>query len=167
MTEWWLFFHLAVEGYKTVYLCHFDSYTVTVCTGNLVSSHVVTVQLPTRCLENRFLHRPHGSGYLKMCVSDVITVQQSLCRGLENSDYIITVVVTVPRVTDRIGVLLCMYPLQVCTTLLVSIEIPRLSPPPHLCKSLLMVPQFYHAPDVKKEVICQNLSRHREEHWAL
>ena len=32
-----------VEGYKTVYLCHLDSYTVTVCNGYLVSSHVVTV----------------------------------------------------------------------------------------------------------------------------
>ena len=27
-----------VEGYKTVYLCHLDSYTVTVCNGYLVSS---------------------------------------------------------------------------------------------------------------------------------
>ena len=36
-------FHLLValvEGYKTVYLCHLDSYTVTMCTGYLVSSHV-------------------------------------------------------------------------------------------------------------------------------
>ena len=32
-----------VEGYKTVYLCHLDSYTVTVCNGYLVSSHAVTV----------------------------------------------------------------------------------------------------------------------------
>ena len=32
-----------VEGYKTVYLCHLDSYTVTVCNRYLVSSHVVTV----------------------------------------------------------------------------------------------------------------------------
>ena len=32
-----------VEGYKTVYLCHLDSYTVTVCNGYLVSSHTVTV----------------------------------------------------------------------------------------------------------------------------
>ena len=31
-----------VEGYKTVYLCHLDSYTVTVCNGYLVYSHVVT-----------------------------------------------------------------------------------------------------------------------------
>ena len=31
-----------VEGYKTVYLCHLDSYTVTVCNGDL-SSHAVTV----------------------------------------------------------------------------------------------------------------------------
>ena len=36
-----------VEGYKTVYLCHLDSYTVTVCNRYLVSSHVVTMQLPT------------------------------------------------------------------------------------------------------------------------
>ena len=66
-----------VEGYKTVYLCHLDSYTVTVCNGYLVSSHVVTVQLPTRCLvdRDRFLHRPHGSGYLITCVSDVVTVR--------------------------------------------------------------------------------------------
>ena len=59
--------------YKTV--CHFDSYTVTVCTRYLVSSHVVTVQLPTRCLVDRYLHKPHGSGYLITCVSDVVTVQ--------------------------------------------------------------------------------------------
>ena len=32
-----------VEGYKTMYLCHLDSYTVTVCNGYLVSSHAVTV----------------------------------------------------------------------------------------------------------------------------
>ena len=56
-----------VEGYKTVYLCHLDSYTVTVCNRYLVSSHVVTVQLPTSCLVDRFLHRPHGSGYLITC----------------------------------------------------------------------------------------------------
>ena len=31
-----------VEGYKTVFLCHLDSYTVTVCNGYLVYSHVVT-----------------------------------------------------------------------------------------------------------------------------
>ena len=64
-----------VEGYKTVYLCHLDSYTVTVCNGYLVSSDVVTMQLPTRCLGDGFLHRPHGSGYLITCVSDVVTVQ--------------------------------------------------------------------------------------------
>ena len=64
-----------VEGYKTVYLCHLDSYTVTVCNGYLVSAHVVTVQLPTRCLVDRFLHRPHGSGYLITYVSDVVTVE--------------------------------------------------------------------------------------------
>ena len=63
-----------VEGYKTVYLCHLDSYTVTMCNGYLVSSRVVTVQLPTRCLVDRFLHRPHGSGYLITCVSYVVTV---------------------------------------------------------------------------------------------
>ena len=77
------------------YLCHIDSYSVAVCTGYLVSSHVVTVQLPTRCLVERFLYRPHGSGYLITCVSDVVTVQLSQCRGLENSDYIVTVVFTV------------------------------------------------------------------------
>ena len=32
-----------VEGYKTVYLCHLASYTVTVCNGYLVYSHAVTV----------------------------------------------------------------------------------------------------------------------------
>ena len=32
------------------------------CNRYLVSSHVVTMQLPTRCLVDRFLHRPHGSG---------------------------------------------------------------------------------------------------------
>ena len=78
-----------------MYLCHLDSYTVTVCTGYLVSSHEVTVQLPTRCLVDIFLHRPHGSGYLVMCVSYVVTVQVSQCRRLEKSDYIVTVVVTV------------------------------------------------------------------------
>ena len=64
-----------VEGYKTVYLGHLDSYTVTVCNGYVVSPHVVTMQLPTRCLVDRFLDRPHGSGYLITCVSDVVTVQ--------------------------------------------------------------------------------------------
>ena len=43
--------------------------------GNLLSSHVVTVQLPIRCLVDRFLCRSHGSGYLITCVSDVVTVQ--------------------------------------------------------------------------------------------
>ena len=60
--------------------------TVTVCNGYLVSSHVVTVQLPTRCLVDRFLHRSHSSGYLITCVSDVVTVQLSQCWGLENSE---------------------------------------------------------------------------------
>ena len=64
-----------VEGYKTVYLCHLDSNTVTVCNGYLVSSHVVTVYLPTRCLVDRFLRRPHGNGYLIMCVSVAVTEQ--------------------------------------------------------------------------------------------
>ena len=45
-----LFTRNLVEGYKTMYLCQLDSYTVTVCNGYLVSSHIVTVQLPTRCL---------------------------------------------------------------------------------------------------------------------
>ena len=52
-----------------------DSYTMTVCNGYIVSSHVVTVQLPTSCVVDRFLDRPHGSGYLITCVSDVVTVQ--------------------------------------------------------------------------------------------
>ena len=43
--------------------------------GYLVSSHVVTVQLPTRCLVDRFLHRLDGNGYLITCVSNVVTVQ--------------------------------------------------------------------------------------------
>ena len=47
-----------VEGYKTVYLCHLDSYTVTVCNGYLVSSHVVTVQLPTWYLVTDFYIGP-------------------------------------------------------------------------------------------------------------
>ena len=74
---WSLSSHLRValvEGYKTEYLCHLDSYTVTVCSGYLVSFRVVTVQLPTRCLVDRFLHRPHGSRYLIPCGSDVVTV---------------------------------------------------------------------------------------------
>ena len=62
-----------VEDHKTTYLCHLDSYTVTVCNGYPVSSHVVTLQLPTRFLVDRFLHRSHGNGYLITCVSDVIT----------------------------------------------------------------------------------------------
>ena len=58
-----------MEGYKTIYLCHLDSYTVTVCIRYLVSSHVVTVQLPIGCLADRFLHGPHGSGYfINFCV---------------------------------------------------------------------------------------------------
>ena len=58
-----------VEGYKTVCLCLLDSYTVIVCNRYLVSSHVVTVQLPsTGCLVDRFLHRPHGSGFPITCV---------------------------------------------------------------------------------------------------
>ena len=73
-------------------LYHLDSYTVTMCTGYLVSSYVVGVQLPTRYLVDRFLHRPH-SGCLLTCV---VTVQLSRCWGLENSDYIVTLVVTVP-----------------------------------------------------------------------
>ena len=78
VTMWWLFLYLLValmEGYKTMYLCHLDSYTVTVCTRYLVSSHVVTLQLPTRCLVDRFLRRPHGSGYQITCMSNVVTVQ--------------------------------------------------------------------------------------------
>ena len=83
------------EGYKTVYLCYIDSYMVTVCNGYLVSSHEVTAQLPTRCVVDRFLHRPHGSEYLITCVSDLVTVQYSRCRAQENSDYIFIVIVTV------------------------------------------------------------------------
>ena len=64
-----------VESYKTVYLSHLDSYTVTVCDGYQVYFHVVTVQLPTRCPVDIFLHRPNNSGYLITCVSDVVTVQ--------------------------------------------------------------------------------------------
>ena len=63
-------------------------------TDTSVSSHVVTVQLRTRCLVDRFLHKPHYSGYLILCLSDVFTVQWSRTR--EHSDYIFTVVVTVP-----------------------------------------------------------------------
>ena len=65
-----------VEGYKTVYLCHLDSYTVTVCNGYLVSSHVVTVQLPTRCQVGRFVYiHPMVADTYLMSVSDVVTVQ--------------------------------------------------------------------------------------------
>ena len=45
---------------QTMYLCCLDSYTVTVCNGYLVSSHAVTMHLPTGCLVDRLLHRPHG-----------------------------------------------------------------------------------------------------------
>ena len=60
---------------KSVYMCHLDFYTVTVCNEYLMSFHIVTVQLPTRCLIVEFLHRPHGSGYLITCLSHVVTVQ--------------------------------------------------------------------------------------------
>ena len=50
-------------------------YTVTVCNRYLMSTHIVAVQLRTRCLVDRFLHRPHGNGYLITCVSDVVTIQ--------------------------------------------------------------------------------------------
>ena len=65
-----------VEGYKTVYLCHRPPWFLhSDCMYRyLVSSHVVTVQLPTRYLVDRFLHRAHGSGYLITCVSDAVTV---------------------------------------------------------------------------------------------
>ena len=111
MTGQWLggdynFFHLLValvEGFKTVYLCHLDSYTMTMCTGYLVSFHVVTLQLPTRCLVERFLHRPYGSGYLitqnqsqhktngalvhsnssvnQLLLKDIITLLANLCKS--------------------------------------------------------------------------------------
>ena len=68
-----------VEGYKTVYLCHLDSYTVTVCNGYLVSSHVVTVQLPTRCLkfdclrqESNFLASTRSVTAVCVCVCCII-----------------------------------------------------------------------------------------------
>ena len=44
---WWLYFDMLVAlvaSYKIVYLCHFYSYTVTVC----CCAHVVTVQFATR-----------------------------------------------------------------------------------------------------------------------
>ena len=56
-----------------------------------MSSHVVTMQLPSRYVVDRFLHRPLA---IILCMSDVVTVQWSQCRGLENSDFIVTVVVT-------------------------------------------------------------------------
>ena len=45
-----------VECYKTVYLCHLDSYTQWLdCAYRVqVSSHVVSVQLPTRCLVGNY-----------------------------------------------------------------------------------------------------------------
>ena len=45
---------------------------VTVYNGYLASSHVVTVQLPTRFLVDKFLHRPHVSDYLITCVFDAL-----------------------------------------------------------------------------------------------
>ena len=45
-------------------------------TGYLLSAHVVIVQLPTRCLVAKFLHRPNGSGYPVISVPDE---QCSLC----------------------------------------------------------------------------------------
>ena len=78
-----------VEGYKTMYLCHLDSYTLIVCNGYLhvVSFHVVTVQLPTRCLVDRFLHRPmvvwipHNACVI-IRASNVVTVQLSQYCGV-------------------------------------------------------------------------------------
>ena len=58
------------------------------------------MQLPTRCLVCWFLHRPRGSGYLITCVSDVVTVQKSQCRGLENSDYVVVTVQSLCLVGD-------------------------------------------------------------------
>ena len=48
--------------------------------------YVVIVQLPTRYLVARFLHRPNGSGYP---VPHVVSAQQSQCQGLDNCDYIV------------------------------------------------------------------------------
>ena len=84
---WRLFFHLQVlvaltSGHKTVYLRHLDCFTVTALLGT------VTVQLPTRYLEARFLHGLQGSRYQKPSACDVVTVQLSLLRGLD--DYIVT-----------------------------------------------------------------------------
>ena len=101
-------------SYKTVYLCHLDSYTVTVCNRYLMSSNVVTVQLLTRYLVDRFLHRSHGSWYLITCVSDVVTVQQLQCQGLENSDNIVTVVVTRVHQTPLMSTTIFAPSLKVC-----------------------------------------------------
>ena len=75
-----------VECYKTVYLCNLDSYTQwpdCVYRVPIVSSHVVSVQLLTRCLVDRFLHRSHDSGYLITCVrcSHCSVVTVSWTRG--------------------------------------------------------------------------------------
>ena len=55
-----------------MYLCDFESYIVTVCTGYLVLSipYVVTVQFSTRCLADRFLHKPNDSGWIPNNVCD-------------------------------------------------------------------------------------------------
>ena len=61
VTMWWQSSHLLaalVEDYKTVYLCHLDSYTVTVHNSYLVSSHVSYLLDKLRYLADRFLHRP-------------------------------------------------------------------------------------------------------------
>ena len=79
-----------VEGYKTVYPCYLDSYTVTMC--KWVPSHCSsdTVQLSTRYLVTRFLNGPHRSRYPVLLVCHVVTVQLSLHWGLDNGDYIVT-----------------------------------------------------------------------------
>ena len=59
-----------VTSYKTMYLCHLVSYTVTMCykvpSVCQCSDRSVAYQVPTRCLVARFLHRPHGSGYTQL-----------------------------------------------------------------------------------------------------
>ena len=55
----------------------------------------VTVQLPTTYSVARLLHGPHCRRYPVLLVCHVITVQIVTAPGLDKSDYIVTVVVTV------------------------------------------------------------------------
>ena len=69
---WWIYFHLfvaLVTGYKTKYISvpPWFLHSVYFVIVYLVGAHVVTVQLPTRCLVATFLHQPEGSTWCCVC----------------------------------------------------------------------------------------------------